>query len=89
MEVDTKIPDRIYQLHVVLFLSPSNNIIPLVIVLITRPAILFAARIKNIVLTILFNLVFSKSIKQIKDRIAPTKVVAITMKFPSIFVTLL
>ena len=73
----------------VLFLSPLDNIIPLAIVLIIKPTILFAAKIKKIVLTIPFNLVFSKIMKQIKDRIAPTKVVAITMKFPSIFVTVL
>ena len=89
MEVNTKIPDRIYKLQVFLFLSPLNNIIPLAIVLIAKPTILFAARIKNIVLTIPFNLIFSKNIKQIKDRIAPTKVVAITMKFPPMYETLL
>ena len=77
-------PDTTYQLQVVLFLSPFKNIIPLAIVLITKPTILFAARIKNIVLTIPFNLAFSKNIKQIKDRIAPNKVVAMTMKFPAI-----
>ena len=71
----------------VLFLSSLNNIIPLAIVLIAKPTILFAARIKNIVLTIPFNLVFSKKIKQIKDRIAPNEVVAMTMKFPAIFET--
>ena len=89
MEACTKKPDTTYQVHVDLFLSPFDNIIPLAIVLITKPTILFAARIKNIVLTIPFNLIFSKNIKQIKDRIAPTKVVAITMKFPPMYETLL
>ena len=71
-----------------MFLSPLDNIIPFIIVLITRLTILFTAKIKNIALTIPFNLVFSKNIKQIKEKITPPKVVTMTMKLPPISVTL-
>ena len=87
LEAIIKKPDVACKLQVKLFSSPYNIIIPLEIVLKRRPIVLYTAMIQNIVLTMLFNLTFIKYIKQIKDRIIPIEVIAITPKFPPIFVT--